>query len=74
MKLISFDHPGLRIEWVPSTGQTRTRQNRYDHTDSQIEILSVTTTLATSNIRMTTLKPKGTILLLKDEPSTKNSL
>ena len=50
MELIRFYHPGSRIEWVPPTGQTRTRQIRYDHTDSQIEILSVTTNLATSNI------------------------
>ena len=50
MELIRFDHPGSRIEWVPPTGQTRTRQIRYDHTDSQMEILSFTTNLATSNI------------------------
>ena len=50
MGLIRFDQPGSWIEWVLPTGQTRTRQIRGDHTGSQIEILSVTTNLATSNI------------------------
>lgn len=50
MDMIRFDHPGARIEWVPPIGRTQTRQIRYDHADSQIEILSLKTHLATSNI------------------------
>ena len=73
--MIRFDHPGARIDWVPSlptqappTGQsrslfrkhegkkkltlvgTRTREIIYNHTDSQIEFLSIKMSLATSNI------------------------
>ena len=54
LSLIRFDHPGSRLEktWLDTTGKPYTSYTQaiiYDHENSQIEIISAYTTLATTD-------------------------
>lgn len=52
LDLIRFDQPGVKMAWVPD-GEKKYPQSRkfiYDHTDSQIEIASAQTKLATTDL------------------------